>query len=441
MIVIPIGLLYMFANPLGKIPDEDQHARKSMAISNGIFFAHFNEDHKPYDKFNSKIHELVTRHTSSYEEAWNRVSAAETDEEIYLVYSMATYAPICHMPQAIGMFISRILGGGVSVQCYVARFTNMMVAIFIMYNAIKYIPFKKTIVFFLGLLPITISEFASMSSDALAISSCIFYISYILYLKYDKNKEKIEKKDVAILTISSIVVSLCKIVYIPLCVLLFTLPKEKFASKKQKNKIVITIFVVAVLLNIVWLAYASGMLVEANPGVNSGEQVKYIITHPISYALILFRTIHIYAQTFIVSLCGEGLGDYNVQAPPMFVFSTVLLFAFLFFTNDEPERDRFKISEKIIYTILFIIIVVLVYTSLYVAWTPLKTPIIMGVQTRYFLPVILLLAITFDNRKLTFNGKSINEYVSTFMMYLNLSALSCITYTYLYKFIIEYYLK
>ena len=223
-LAIPLGILYCIANPLGMVPDEDQHAKKSMVISNGIFFSNRDENGNPKDKLNAKIHEVVTRTITSYEESFKRVTAPETEEEIEMVYSMATYAPICHMPQALGMFITRVMGFGVSVQCYAARIVNMLLAIFITYFAIKVIPFKKQIVFFLGLLPLTLMEYASMSSDALTISSCIFYIAYILYLKYDDNKNKLTKKDIVLLTIMTIVVSLCKIVYIPLALLLFIIP-------------------------------------------------------------------------------------------------------------------------------------------------------------------------------------------------------------------------
>lgn len=37
-IAIPIGLLYCFSNPLGKVPDEDMHARKVMAIASRTYF-------------------------------------------------------------------------------------------------------------------------------------------------------------------------------------------------------------------------------------------------------------------------------------------------------------------------------------------------------------------------------------------------------------------
>ena len=144
--------------------------------------------------------------------------------------TMALYAPICHLPQAIGMFLARIFGEGVSVQCYAARLANFAVAVFLIYNAIKLVPFKKNVVFFLAMLPITLNEIASMAADALAISMCLFYICYILYLKYDVNKNQINKKDIIILTLSSIIVALCKIVYLPLVLLLLILPQASFVT-------------------------------------------------------------------------------------------------------------------------------------------------------------------------------------------------------------------
>lgn len=440
-LIIPLGIMYGLVNPLGKIPDETQHARKSMAISNGIFFAHKDEDGNPYDKFNSKINELVTTSVDTYEDAWTRITAAETDEEIMLIYSMATYAPICHMPQAFGMILARIFGGGVTVQCYMARLVNLLFSTFLFYEAIRFIPFKKIVVFFLGLLPLTISECASMSSDALTISGCIFYISYILYLVYDKSKEKINKKDIIILIISSIVVSLCKIVYMPLCLLLFTIPKDKFDSKKLKNIIVILIVSISIILNLIWLGYAATFLNEVNPGVNASEQVKFILSHPISYALILFRTIHIYNQTFIMSLCGEGLGNYNAQASVLFTIPCVIIFAFIFFINEEKDKVEFSACTKFIYAVIFSLIIILIYTSLYVAWTPLKNPLILGVQSRYFLPVLLLTAIVFDNKIFNINKKIENKYLISFMLFMNLNALSCLMFTYINNYIIEFYIK
>lgn len=440
-LVIPLCIMYCIANPLGKIPDEDQHARKSYMISQGVFFSEKDNVGNPIGVFDSNINEIVSRKITSYEEALSKILNEEKNSKIVLNYSMATYAPICHAPQAVGMFVTRILGAGITVQCYAARIVNMSISIFLVYMAIKYIPFKKHVVLFLGLLPITISEFASMSSDALTIGICMFFISYILYLKYSDKKELINRKDITILIISSVIIALCKIVYIPICLLIIILPKEKFSSKKKANFVKVSIIVISIIINLIWLLYASTFLTEVNPNVDAGEQVKYIITHPISYILILFRTIHIYNQTFLMCLCGEGLGHFNAQASVLFTLPCLIVFALIFFVNDNKDRKSFDLFTKVISLIIFVSVVILVYTSLYVAWTPVRESLILGVQSRYFLPALLLTAIVLDNTKIVFNCKLKNKYWISFMTFMNINAISSLVFTYLFNYIIEYYIK
>lgn len=442
IMVIPLGILYMIANPLGRVPDEDYHARKAMAISKGNFFSYANEDGDAVEELNSKMLELVDRKTSSYEEAINKLKIVETDEETEMKYTtMALYAPICHLPQAIGMFLTRIFGGGVVVQCYAARLANFAVAVFLLYNAIKFAPFKKNVVFFLAILPITLNEIASMAADALAISMSIFFICYILHLKFNETKKEITKKDIVLLAISSVVVALCKIVYIPLVLLLVILPKEKFGNLKQKNIVTISIIAGSILLNIVWLIYCSRFLVTFNPGVDSALQVKYILTHPITYILTCFRTLNTYGQMFILHLVGEGVGSFNAQASVLFVFPCIVIAAMLFFVNDEKDKVKIDVFTKLICLIIFVVIVALIYTSLYVQWTEAKKPIITGVQARYFLPILLLTAIVFNNNKLIFTEKISFRYILLFLLFMNLNAVSSIVYTYINGWIIDYYIK
>ena len=113
----------------------------------------------------------------------------------------------------------------------------------------------------------------------------------------------------------------------------------------------------------------------------------------------------------------------------------------LFFVNEDKNEKEFNFKEKIVYLIIFTIVVLLIYTSLYVAWTSLKSPVILGVQSRYFLPVILLTVITFDNKTIIFNKKIKEKYIYSFMLFMNLNALSCLIFMYINDYIINYYIK
>ena len=441
ILVIPLGILYCAVTPLGRVPDEEFHARKAMAISQGNFFSHANKNGDATDLMNAKLNEVVTRSADSYAEAIERMITPETEDMVELGYTtMALYAPICHMPQAFGMFVARLFGATIPVQCYVARLANLAVSIFLIFKAIKFMPFKKHILLFLALLPITLQEISSMAADGLTIAISIFYISYILYLKYDKNQKEIKQKEITILAISSVIVSLCKIVYLPLCLLLFVLPKEKFKSSKNKILMTSSIFTFSVVLNLIWLRYCSRFLVVFNYGVNTPEQIKYVLTHPISYLLILFRSNNIFFEMVVAGLCGESLGLFDVQASVLFVMPSILLFGMLFLVKEEKEKIKFDLSTKMIFLFIFIIIVLLIYTSLYVQWTSLKNPMIYGLQPRYFLPILLLMTVILDNHKIIYREKLSKRYMLLFMLCFNLQTLTVAFFSYLNGFI-NYYIK
>ena len=433
ILVIPIGIITSLSRPLGRIPDEVYHARKSMAIAQGNFFSNPNpeKENRATDFFNSKLNELVSLDSKDYKEALRRLTLSETEDVVELEYTtMALYSPICHMPQAISMFVTRILKLPVTVQCYAARFTNFAVSVFLIYMAIKLIPTKKIVVVFVSLLPITIQEIVSLSCDALLISMSIFYISYILYLKYDKTKQSIGKKEIIILAVSSVIISLCKIVYLPICLLLLLLPKEKFKTNKIRIITIVSIICISILLNLIWLVYCSRFLIPFNEGVNSKEQIIYVLQHPINYLLIFFRTINEFNQINVVGLVGEGLGVYDAQSSVIFIYPALVIATMLFIVNDQNDNIVFDKKTKIICLLVFIITTILMYTSVYVQWTSVYSQLIYGIQSRYFLPILLLSSIILNNDKLLYNGSLSKRYILLFMLFLNINTISVILYRY-----------
>ena len=136
------------------------------------------------------------------------------------------------------------------------------------------------------------------------------------------------------------------------------------------------------------------------------------------------------------------MGHFNSQASVLFTFPCLILFTTMFVVDeDDKNRVEFSTIEKVVYACVFAIIVLLVYTSLYVAWTAVRSAIILGVQSRYFLPAILLMAIVLDNKKVVLKEPFKEKYIGSFMLFLNLNVLSNLSFMYIYNYIIEYYLK
>ena len=89
---------------------------------------------------------------------------------------------------------------------------------------------------------------------------------------------------------------------------------------------------------------------------------------------------------------------------------------------------------------IFITIIGLILTSLYVQWTSLKNPLIYGIQPRYFLPIILLAAVVLDNHKIIYQETLSKRYITLFMLFFNLQAITVLFFSYLNGFI-NYYVK
>ena len=84
-------------------------------------------------------------------------------------------------------------------------------------------------------------------------------------------------------------------------------------------------------------------------------------------------------------LWGSAIDNY-----PIFSIS-LLITAIIVCINDKSLKSKFKYYELIIPLLIVLIIIGLIYTSLFIQWTSYGSSQIIGVQGRYFLPFLPLL--------------------------------------------------
>ena len=292
---------------------------------------------------------------------------------------------------------------------YGARIINMIIAIFLLYAAIKIMPFGKLGMLISMCFPIAIEGFTSMSPDAITISVAYLFTAYVLNIVFNKEK-MVRKVDVFVLAVLSILISLCKIVYLPLVGLLLLIPREKFKTRKQQVLTVGIIMAVSIIANLVWLGVSSMYLSMYKDG-NSGDQLSTLLHNPIEYLQRLFTTISVFGGDYIYSLLGLELG-WNEFAYMYTLFP--LLFGLLFIyanTSDESVKVRFTKYQNIIIGLIILAVVGLIFTSLYIQWNEPQNTTIIGVQGRYFIPLIPI-ATFFIFSKLKFTRDQTEEQVT-----------------------------
>lgn len=421
MIAIPIGLMYLVLIPVGQIPDEYSHFKRTYEITDGHLVSNINGRKLP-----KEIEEVFTHKSDSdnYKNVLKNIRKENSGKKVkYGFANTYLYSFVNYIPQTIGTMIGKIFNAPILLDAYLGRLFNFALWIFLTYMAIKFIPFHKEFLILISLLPITIQEGVSLSPDALTYGTVVLLISYTLYLKY--KKDKVEKKDLFLLSILCITVSLCKIVYLPVCLILFIIPKEKFKSLKDKNIKIFSLAVFVVILNLIWLKIASDLLVVRDSGVIPNEQKQYILSQPFDYILIMMRSVYHNYEFYVYSMMGEMLQVFNVDLERFYSNVSLIMMLLLIIINRVNDIIISK-KEKLMYLFINVSIIILIFTSLYIQWTPVKNSTIDGIQGRYFLPILILIPILFLNtkkRKKIYKFEKINMYVFALAIFSNICAL------------------
>lgn len=388
ILFIPIGLLFMFSIPIASVPDEDNHLTRAYGIANGHFIMEANEDGAFGEWIPADFAGLLTETERPYSDDTEILKADDNEYIFHSSANIAIYNFLNFLPQSTGIFIGKTLSLPWIITAYLGRLLNFVCFVLLYYFAIKKAPFGKTLFFFIAFLPIVLQEAVSLSADCLTIGISAALISLTLYLAYDKSA-KLTKKSYILLLILLLFESMCKIVYLPLCFLIFLIPTSKFKSKKDHLLKTIIPIVVIIIINLIWLKIASRYLIEYNPGVNSGDQLHYIIAHPISYLQIIFNTFNNSLFPLMHGAVGGGLEYFTIYLGQIYPILSIIILTIIIYKNTENKLSISPLNRAFIIGIL-IVTIGLTCTSLYLQWTPVAQYSIDGLQGRYFIPLLFL---------------------------------------------------
>ena len=402
LFILPIFCVLLFiAIPVSTGHDERLHWYRAFEISQGqLVTPVYKNDRVSLAELPEGINKISKQVDGKlkYLDNMEMLNEKLNYEESMLISNQysAVYCFIQYIPEVIGILIGRIITQVPILIAYCARFINMIVCIGIMYFAVKIIPFGKNVLLLLSIIPIAIETFSTISPDGLTIAICALFIAYTLYVAFDKNK-KCGTKETVILTVIGIIVSLCKIVYMPLLFLVLIIPKEKFKSKKDRITSLALIITIGVICNLVWLAFGSMILFNTNANTylgstENGAMIKIIslLKNPIEYIQKLFYTLGVNGNQYFLSLFGGQLEweeNIKIEIIP-YVVCGIAAFATI---SDEKLKNSLNRFQKIIIFLIIFVIVLLIFTSLYIQWSDNDLLYIDGVQGRYFLPILPLI--------------------------------------------------
>ena len=389
--VAVLGVMFTFALSPLQAPDEQNHFLRAYAISGGQLNFEFNYEYPGdvqllFDSFKgqfylekhekglattiSQISMLLTTDATSYKSDY-----CHSDIQLLLPY----------IPAAIGIGIVRLVGGNALFCLYAARLMNVAVFAICAYLALKNAARYRGAIILAALLPLTLFMAATTSYDSMFLSAFILMFGLIC-------KNNFRQWDLlAVVALFSVMISI-KPIYFPLAFLILTIPKSEYKPKTNKISALLLILGFGAIVYLGSLIYADLFASNIPPtvyldGVDKLSQIKYVLSNPVRYAMVM--VVDGYLNSFYLNTFGD-LGALDVHCILTNLLSPVLVVVVAALYADTAKR--YKKSDAVIFSVITVASYAIIVTGFYAMWSTLGSTSILGVQSRYFITLVPLLA-------------------------------------------------
>ena len=422
-ISILIGIVFSIINPMYYSLDEKEHFVRAYNMSYLNFFQEENETTLWPIDYNSIIdnpYDIYFPTTyDGFIDNFKYMNKLASSRKEYLIHN-STASPYLfpsYLISSTGILFGRIFRFSLPMQFYFGRLFNVIFCSIILSLAIKYSGKYYKLFFAMSMIPLVIFQNASFSADAVTNVFSILALSLTLY--YRNRKEDISIKNIAILLLVYLLSFSSKIAYFPIGILILLIPNKKFHNKKTAYASKLFVLLCCCILFFVGTMYANniGIVQWHYPGVDSEQQIKFLIKRPYMFPIAVFNTLNnnLFSQLKIMVTLG-----YNGSLGDISLLLILLVFAICIGTTE--ESNKIKKLDKL-YIFLYIILALFASMgALYVSFTKVGFNQVQGYQGRYLIPIILptLLIFVTEKFKINLKDETVIKIISTILVTYNI---------------------
>lgn len=389
-----IGIAMLFLIPPFNVPDEYGHFIKSYVMSEHI---------KVKDNGYAEIPSIIPAFSNKYAHSVNKqgikYNGINYFSDIYLgakyydlsetEYSNVNYtntryiSPLTYIPSTIVMFALKHLGFSPMLLLIFSRFVDLFIVLLLAYIAIKMTPKFKKVFFIVCLFPIFLQQAAAINQDFLTNIACILFVAYALKIKYSKNV--IKTKNMIAFLMLGVLIACCKFGYFPITLVILLIPNNKFKSKSEAILYKLGIFLLTILIS-----YLVGIYILPNNNNSLNNiSLNYIVHNPVNAIKTYANTAKIRLHLDVLIGLFDGFLYSTVKNRKILDFVLVILYLLLIFSVDKNDNKLTK-KARVLLISISILIFGIVYTSAYF-WNTMDVDVITGIQSRYFIPALLVL--------------------------------------------------
>ena len=396
IIILCFGLIALFLNPILITPDEMEHYARSELISEGDFIPSFTDNgYSIQSSFYSLLYD--------YNHTFFQVSHSDVPFNSSLVFYDSVFA---HNPffgyliSGLGIVFAKFLSLSVLDSLYLGRFFNLVFYTFICTYALRKVNYYKIPLLVVSCLPLSISQAASFSIDGMIIGFSI--LSVALLVNMYKCDDFVSNKELFGFFILTSLIGVLKFTNIFLLFLIFIVPKSKFKDKNfyYLSRVLPFVLMFGVLLYCgfysspkYYLSYRLGNIQRW--GVNTTGQLNFIVGHPVD-SFNLFAGLPLDSWRLVVLFFHFHHTVWSSFENPVFLIAGLYFVFYLFvsfFIPDDLHLDR--MSRLKVFIVIFLIYYGTYFVQ-YISWTSVGASRVMGVNSRYFIPILFLIPMVFN---------------------------------------------
>lgn len=312
--------------------------------------------------------------------------------------STVAYPPWAYFPSLIGLQLSKLLHLPLIWYVYLARLSNFLIWLGLVYIAIKLLPTGKWFMVVLALVPTALTQATTIGGDGIQMATAWLTIATTLAILDGKIKA-----NWAILTMLLLVATYSAFIkdgYFLLGLVPLAIPLARFSTKRIglsfKILNILIVLAIASLFTLRTVHALHGVVLTPTTGIyiNSAQQIHYMVHHLIAYAWLIMQ------QPFTKTFDTTYLGVVGIITNRLIYLSVAvigILYICLFQTYVRTQQVATIHQRAKFYVPFFLAIFYSTYyllaSAFYIGSTSVGASYVNEFYGRYLLPMLPLLLI------------------------------------------------
>ena len=393
ILLLSFGIPMILLIPPGAGYDEEDHLVRVWEISGLSFIpGELSAKEMQYPKI---FRDLAYRQQASAGiidlDFWQRYMGVSLDEFGYVqreINTKSVYSPALLLPQAIVMrYFGRVADLPALPVFYLTRFAGLFCYLFLIWFAIRIIPFEKWLLLILAVSPMALFQATTITADT--VSNGIGFLFIAGSLEAAELKE-IDWRKIGRLILFIFLLFLTKLNVIVLILLPFLLISSFWNTRRRVYLFLLAVTVILFIFEVAgWNLIATRNLdALLSNEANISAQLQHIVRHPLVFLQTVVKDFMTNGPAYLQGWI-NGYGYYYWTPPQVASLFFLLSLGFILIapSTSESVDKKFNIFLIIVFVLSYLATVVLLYAS----FTPVGSDEVLGVQGRYFIPAAMLL--------------------------------------------------